>query len=243
MTTGSVIDITQRLLKFLPSGWFPPNDPTTRLYALEYGFATAFATNYTQIQYVKQQTRLNSSTGAFVDLSSNDFFGLTLPRRAGELDAAFITRIEQAIFQDRNTRSAIISAVYNLTGFTPTIIETWYPHDTGGWSAGNLGFDVAGCWAAAKCDFNVYITMPAPQSVTNPTLAGWDGPASLAGWDSGLICWTGPSLGVTTTPGILSICAALERVRTAGIKYFVQFTGSITFRLDSSNLDSNAVLA
>jgi len=242
MATGDHQDITNRLLAFLPNGWFPSNDPTTRVYALQYGFAAALATITSQLAYVTVQTRVATATGAFVDLISWDFFQGTLPRMPGETDREFSLRIRQNVFLDRNTRPSIDAAVFNLTGIHPQIIESWRPADTGGYDTNGLFFDALGCWATEFCDFYVYVILPALVPPSTPTLIGWDDPGTGGGWDAGAMYWTGPGFGANVPVTILDICAAIERVRMAGTKVFLEFTGAEIFRLDYSNLDSPAVL-
>jgi hypothetical protein len=236
MATGDPLDCTARLMSFLPVGWFPPGN-LTRIYAQAYGAGQAYSTIWGQQVYVTLQTRVATCTGAFVDLASYDFFGPNLPRIIGESDLQFSTRIREEVLRDRNTRNAIDSAVFDLTGVHPTIVEPWRPFDTKCFDA-DFYWDSAGCWSQSGT-FMVFITMPSPQGSTSPVIGGWNTPIGY--FDAGLFYWMGEpiqGLGVT----IAEILGALNRVRTAGITYFVEFTGFEYFVLNVTPLDSIALL-
>jgi hypothetical protein len=73
-----------------------------------------------QLQYVIQQLRIATATGANLDNISLDFLGLTLPRLMSETDPAFRARIVAAIIEPKITYSAITEAIVDyVTTLTP----------------------------------------------------------------------------------------------------------------------------
>ena len=124
---GDVADFIRRMLTVLPRRWFsdpaPAGQPTTLLQALLSGFAVAWSAIYLLITQVQRLSRLATVCGSFLDLASVDFFGSSLPRRPGELDAQFRLRVQQELLRPRATRAALSLALTELTGQTPTIFE------------------------------------------------------------------------------------------------------------------------
>ena len=191
---GDAADMLARLLTLLPLHWFPDTAPI--LSALLAGLADGWAWLYTMLSYSKLQTRIASATDTFLDLISEDFFAGALPRRFGETDASFRTRIQQQMLQPRATRSALIYAVSSLTGRTPTVFEPARPDDTGGWSKG-LGYGTAGGWGSLMLPFQVFVTAYRPLGTGVPNVAGWGqlpaGPAA-GGWATGAIEYASVSM-------------------------------------------------
>jgi hypothetical protein len=135
MATGDSNDMLSRLKSLIPGGWFADVAPIRD--AVLGGISDSLAWIYGFILYAKLQTRLATATAPFLDIASLDFFGNALPRRNGESDAAFSGRIRNEIMRERQTRSAIVTAVTNLTGRAPIIIEPANPSDTATYGNGS----------------------------------------------------------------------------------------------------------
>jgi hypothetical protein len=130
MATGDQQDFFKRIKARMPSGWFGSTSPI--LDALLGGIASAFVTVYAAYQYLLAQTRLQTSTDGWLDLSAADYFGESgLSRLANETDPAYRTRIKINIIRERGTRAALVKILTDLTGRAPVIVEPTRPQDTG----------------------------------------------------------------------------------------------------------------
>jgi len=109
---------------------------------------------------------------------AQDFFGPRLRRRARQSDESFRTRIKLELLRERSTKQALICAVADLTGRSPTVFEPGHCGDTGAYgfplsSVNNpvLGFayGLAGGWGNRDLPFQVFITAfrPAREAGTN----------------------------------------------------------------------------
>jgi hypothetical protein len=121
MAIGDQKDFLTRIKALLPNAWF--GDTTPVLDSVLSGIAFVLTSVYSLTQYARFQTRIASATDAFLDLISFDFFGLTLPRKTGESDTAFRTRIQAELFLEKGTREGMIRALELLTGRAPIIFE------------------------------------------------------------------------------------------------------------------------
>ena len=168
---GDVADMVARMLHVLPRGWFADSPPV--LTAVLSGLGACWSAVYTLIQAVVAESRILTATGPFLDLVSADFFGLRLPRRAGEADEAFRTRIEQELFRARGTRAAVVTAVTELTGYAPAIFEPARPADTGGYAVGGVGYGAGGGYGSLLLPFQFFVQArrPPPGGITQ--LAGY----------------------------------------------------------------------
>lgn len=155
----------------LPSGWFGDEAPV--LAGLLQGVGSAWACIYGLIQFVIQQARVSTATGMFLDMISSDFFGGVLPRRGLEQDSAFFKRIENELLRPRATRAALTQALQELTGRTPFIFEPRLTSDTGGYTLGGLGYNVAGGWGNMSLPFQVFITAYRPHGSGIALVAGY----------------------------------------------------------------------
>ena len=160
-----------RLTAVLPTKWFGDAAPLAQ--AVLQGIGTAWATIYTMIQFVRDQTRIGSATGEFLDLISADFFGISLPRRLQEADSAFLLRIQQEMLRPRATRSALALALLELTGNSPAIFEPARASDTGGYATGGVGYGVAGGWGNLTLPYQVFVEVRRPQGGGIAALAGY----------------------------------------------------------------------
>lgn len=130
MATGDVTDMLKRLRGNLPP-WFPSQGSSPVLDGVLTGIAATLSFVYALTAYAQLQTRILTSTGGFLDLVSYDFFGSRLPRIGGEADPAFDARIIEELVRPRVTRQAMITALEELTGYVPRIVEGWLPSDIG----------------------------------------------------------------------------------------------------------------
>ncbi len=127
MAQGDQNDFTARLLRLLPTGWFPAAAP--RLNAVLQGAAAAFAAAFTMLNFVKAQTRVPTASGAFLDLISQGYFAGALPRLQYETDPAYAERIQYNLTAPRGTRDGMVQMLTQLTGNTPTIFQPNAVHD------------------------------------------------------------------------------------------------------------------
>jgi hypothetical protein len=185
--------------------------PTTFFNNIMWGYITTASIAYTQMQYCFNQTRIgiyelrNPNSGAplaygnNLDLISMDYYGNLLPRRPNEGDDNYRNRIFVNLISGKATRNAMTLALFNLTGFIPTIIEPWNSGDLGvlNWdmpptiglnSIGGLGSN-----APYTCYITVYIFQ-------GQGMQGYTGVSSLdvtVTWGVGI---GDPSISPLTTP-------------------------------------------
>lgn len=213
--TGDQSDIVSRLQRWLPQGWFPP-DTGTRVFAILSGFASLLASIFSTIAYARLQTRLATITDGFVDLAGSDFFGNLLPRLSGEVDATYSLRIRKEIIRDRNTRAAIDALLFELTGYHPEITENWRGSDNLAWR-GRYGWRT-GHYSGRDFRYQVFIKTT-HAGVFGINTGAWRNPN--AAWRVPTFVYTDPSM--TTGTGLTDqqLLDALNRIRTAGITYWV----------------------
>lgn len=213
--TGDKADVVARLQRWLPQGWFP-TDTGTRVYAILSGFASLLAFIYSQIAYLRLQTRLASLTDGFVDLASSDFFGGLLPRLNGETDSRFTLRIRKEIVRDRVTRHAIDALLFDLTGDHPEITEMWRGSDCLSWR-GRYGWRT-GHYSGLNFRYLVFIKTE-HAGVFGIDLGAWRN--NNAAWRIPTFVYTDPSM--TTGTGLTDqqLLDALDRIRPAGVTFWV----------------------
>jgi hypothetical protein len=155
MATGDKNDMLARLKSLLPGGWFADVAPIRDV--VLGGIADSLAWIYGLILYAKLQTRLATATAPFIDIASLDFFGNALPRRSGENDASFSARIRAEVTRERQTRNAIVTAVTNLTGRSPIVIEPANPMDTAVYGIGSY-YGQSGLYGSLLLRNQVFVT-------------------------------------------------------------------------------------
>jgi hypothetical protein len=169
--TGDTQDMLARIKATLPQSWFA--DSTPILDGLLTGPAAIWSGLYALLTYTKAQTRIATATDSFLDAISTDFFGALLPRRTAEQDTPFRTRITRELVRQRNTRTAIISALTDLTGRTPIVFEPSRPADTGAWCGGTLAYGAAGGWGSLELPFQCFVTAYRAQGSGIASVAGY----------------------------------------------------------------------
>jgi hypothetical protein len=179
LTTATVpvydqTDFAGRLLRLLPSGWFPAVAP--RLLAVLQAPAMMFSLIYGLLVFAKAQQRVASASGAFLDLAAQDYFGSTSPRLEYELDPAYAARIRYNMTAPRGTLSGMTSMLEQLTGNSPAIFQPNNVVQTGGWAtesnpgAGGgvfafydeTGESGAGLWGSMALPCQIFVTIEAP---------------------------------------------------------------------------------
>ena len=145
--------ILDRLKALLPAQWF--QDATPVLDTVLSGVGKGLSDVYDLTVYAKLQTRISTATDLFLDLIAFDFFGGTLPRRTGESDPAFRTRIQTQLLLERGTRKGLRIALETLTGRTPMIFEPRNTADAGGYN--RRSFYNGGSRFGAILPFQVFV--------------------------------------------------------------------------------------
>ena len=168
MTTGNVSDFASRIISVLPP-WFPDPVDAPVTYALIQGVATVMAQCYSLLSYVRLQTRLQTSTDGWLDLFSLDFFGLSLPRRTGEMDAAYRARIAASLFLEKGTRNGLVKALTLLTGTAPTVFEPARPQDAFCLGYSGLGVGMLGSYTLNN---QALVTVAIPPGSGGANIAG-----------------------------------------------------------------------
>jgi hypothetical protein len=179
---GDQADMLARLKATLPTGWFP--DSTPILDGLLSGLAQTWSQIYGLLSFVRQQTRLATATGGFLDGISRDFLSRLLPRRLSEPDAAYRVRIGKELLRERNTRHAVVSVLTDLTGRSPTVFEPARPADTGAYGIA-VGYGAGGGWGNLSLPFQCFVTAYRAQGSGIATVVGYGGPSG--GYGSGAI--------------------------------------------------------
>ncbi len=160
--TGDANDMLARLKMVLPARWF--DDATPVLDAVLMGLANGWSWLYALLGTVKAQTRLATAAGVLLDIAAADYFGGALPRRAGEADAAFSTRIRASLLAPRATRAGLSLALTALTGRVPVIFEPLNATDTGGYNTNTLGYNRLGGYGSMNLPFQFFVTAYRPDA-------------------------------------------------------------------------------
>jgi hypothetical protein len=181
---GDLSDFMYRISVVLPKRWFSEQSPN--LNALLAAIATPWVWLYSLIVYMINQTRLLTATEDWLDLISNDYFGVNLLRKSGEVDTAYRDRIQSALLREAATRSAVVSNLQNLTGTQPFIFEPANCLDTGSFgdpssisSFGDTGmaYGMAGGWGSLLLPLQFFVTAFRPAMPGVGMLAGYGIPS------------------------------------------------------------------
>lgn len=170
MATIDSDNMQRRLRALLPPGWFAQR---ARLRDVVLGgIADCLAWAYSTLMIAKAGTRRAGTTGWLLDIDAFGFFGSRVLRRPHETDDAWRRRYTNEIFRPRVTRAAIDSALYDLTGRHPIIIEAANPNDTSAYSA-NAWYGTTGIYGSVLCPYAVFITAFRPSGSGIPNIAGY----------------------------------------------------------------------
>ena len=111
------------LFKYLAPWFSQDSNPVTNAILTGFGNISSFI--YSLLLYANLQTRIQTSTGIFLDLTASDFFGDILIRCENETDAEFLERIRLLMFAPRVTVQNIIDRLFDLTGRVPIVYESF----------------------------------------------------------------------------------------------------------------------
>lgn len=189
--TGSPADLVDRLGRVLPGGWFADQAPVldTVLNALAAGWSGLFQLLTT----TQAQTRIATASSIFLDMTSQDFLGATLPRRTAEPDDSYRIRIERAILRTHNTRADVLNAILSVTNRPPRLIEPARIADTGSWNGRtNFAYGAAGAWGTRNLPFQFMVNAYRPVGTGIAHCFGYGTPA--AGYGVGAAQYATPSI-------------------------------------------------
>lgn len=167
MNLGDQEDGFARLKTLLPR-WF--GDQTSILDAILRGPAHLVSVGYDLISYAKQQTRIKTATGDWLDLIAHDFFGEALRRQASQTDTAFRQRIIANLFRERATRAGLIKLITELTGRPPDVFE---PHRIADTAAYGVSHYSQARYGARGYPFQAWVTVWRPHDARLPPEAGF----------------------------------------------------------------------
>lgn len=223
MATGDSDDMLARLVSLLPSRWFSHAAPLRD--ALLGGVADSLAWCYALYADAKNQTRIATATGYFLDMISWDFLGGALRRRGGQGDDSFRAEIVREIFRARASRPAMVAAIADLTGVAPIVFEPANPHDTGVWTTGGrMGWSMLGRWGSMQHPHECWIDLQRPLGQGIPGVNGYGGAA--AGYGAGRGEWV--SLAMVAGPITdTEIYRTVERIRPVGTTCWVRISDAL----------------
>lgn len=179
------MDFVRRLRAVLPARWFADDAPV--LDSVLAGLAETWRATEDLIGYARLQTRIRTATGEWLDLIAADYFGIRVRRNVGQADTPFRARILREIMRPRVTRGGLIRALTELTGYPPLVFEPANPLDTGGYSFGGLGWNVAGGYGSIAMPAQGFVTAYRPPGGGIASVAGWGG--SIGGYGVGAVEW------------------------------------------------------
>lgn len=221
MAVGDQQDIETRLQRLIPWSWFPL-ELSPIYFGLVAGLAGVFSQVYSLLAYVRDQTRLATTTDGFLDLTALDFFGNGLPRRNGERDPSYRQRISLNLLRRRVTRPSVVKILEDLTGRTPTIFEPRRAADTGAYGAPNLGYGVAGGYGSRQLPVQAFVTAYRPIGKGIPNVAGYG--IAVGGYGvGGQLEYASLSM-IPQTVADADIYAAVDSVRPACVKLWTRIS-------------------
>lgn len=199
----------QRLRGLLPPGWFGDANPV--LDAVLTGCAQMLAWCHTLYRFARDQTRIRSASGGWLDMIGLDFFGNSLPRYANQSDDSYRNRLQANLFRERATHAAVAKVLLDLTGRAPVVVEPARPADVGGLGIG-FALGATGRVGSVSLPYQAFVTAYRPP-YSGP--AGWPGVASWSFGMNGTSAVAGP---VQLTPPVsdADLFAAVEAVKPAG---------------------------
>lgn len=203
-----------RMAAVLPARWFPPLAEAPVLRGLLTGIGQAWAWCYAVLDRMRDEARIATASGVFLDMAALDFFGTGLRRRASEGDGEFRLRLQRNLLRERATRGGVLAAVALEAGGRATVFEPSRPGDTGGYGGpgnwhvgGGFGYGAAGlAYGSLSMPFQIFVDVERAADVgAFAGVAGYGGSALADGVPSGYGC--GPA---AYGPGGLAALAATE---------------------------------
>lgn len=152
---GNADDMVRRLRMVLPARWFA--DTTPILDGVLTGLGATSAWAYGLLKGVRQQARIATASGKFLDIAATDFFGSRVARGAGQSDSGFRAAILREIFRPRATREALSRSLEDPTRRPPDIFEPARPADTAIWNTVGA-YCVAGRWGSLQMPNQILIS-------------------------------------------------------------------------------------
>lgn len=222
MGTGDAPDLQKRLRRYLPP-WFGQRGESPVVGAALAGVSAVLANVFSLITFTRQQSRIATSTGGWLDLTALSFLNGALPRFRREDDDPYRDRLRREIFRDRNTRPAGIQLVKELTGHAPFVFEGWYAPVNGGWGTPRLAWGAAGRLGSRGAPAQVIFETAIPQTYGVPSRGGWGSGATVGGWKAGNWSWVNYIDSVGHNASLTDILNRLESIRTDGVEYWVHF--------------------
>jgi hypothetical protein len=183
-----MLDMLARLKSLLPARWFAPT--ATYANAILGGLSDGLQFVSGLITYARQQIRIATASGIWLDLIALDYFGSRIRRGTNQADDAFRTRIRAEVLRQRVTRAGMVGAVKDLTGRAPAIFEPWNPADAGVYGGPGLAYGAAGGWGSLAFPAQVFMTVTRPGAQGVPGVNGWGG--VIGAYGSGQIAWVNP---------------------------------------------------
>src|SRR5262249_5744912 len=142
---------------------------------------------YSWLPYIKQQLRIVSASGPWLDVVGFDYFNTFIMRKRGQTDATWRAIIQRELIRERVTRAGMVQAITDLTGRTPIVFEPWNTGDAGALDNGTFAWDVAiGGWGDTCLPGQSFLTVFRP---------GLQGIPQVGGWDTGEVAWDNVGLG------------------------------------------------
>lgn len=188
MAVGDQADVTKRLVRATPPGWFPASSPS--LSALLQGAASVGSFVYGLVQFAHQQMRIPTATGGWLDLTAYDFFRYALQRAPGQSDSSFRAAILRRLKKPEATRPALVQNLTTLTGLVPQVIEPWRPLDVGTYSPTEVsayGYGT-GSYGSIHLPYQLFARITRPRGGGIPNLQSYgteSGTVGLGGYNVG----------------------------------------------------------
>jgi hypothetical protein len=234
--TGDTADMVARIKSVLPPTWFPDSGSPV-LDGLINGLASGLAQSYALLAYVKQQSRIATASGVWLDIIAGDFFPGFIVRRTAESDTSLRNRINLEMFRRKGTRPAMVQTLTDLTGRAPVIFEPNNTGDTGGYgTGGTMGYGVSGGYGSLLLPFQVFVTALRPLGTGIPTVAAYASEAGSTltapggypgGYGAGAVEY-GSLAFVATDVADTDILNALNDVRPAATVAWVRITSALS---------------
>lgn len=123
-----------RIADLFPRNWAGDDAKTGgAVYAFLLSLGNTLSGIIQSIDYDLDAARMQTATAPELDLASEDYFGDILPRPTGMADSDFAQLIIANLFRPAATRPALFSALTDLCGQPPRMLEPWSVLDTGWW--------------------------------------------------------------------------------------------------------------